>query len=91
VCSCAAQQAVAKGDERISAKVNAVGGTPAASMRARSERASAERPARAREAMRELKWEADGGGLGRGARIPSSRRRAWHEGAGGRRAAQGQI
>ena len=75
-CSCAAQQAVAEGDARIGAKVKAVGATPAASMRARSERASAERPARAREAMRELKREAEGGGLGRGGRIPSSRRQA---------------
>jgi hypothetical protein len=33
---------------------------------------------------------AGGDGLGRGARIPSSRRRAWHDIAGGRRAAQGQ-
>lgn len=86
-CSCAAQQAVAEGDERIGANVNAVGANPAASMRARSERASAKRPARAREAMRELKREADSGELGRGDRIPSSRRRARHEGevAGGAR------
>jgi hypothetical protein len=54
---------VVKGDERIGAKVNTVGATPAASMRTRSERASAERPKRAREAMRKLKREAECGGL----------------------------
>jgi hypothetical protein len=63
---------MAEGDERIGAKVNAVGATPAASMRARSERASAERPTRARDAMRELNRKAETGDL---VRIPSSRRR----------------
>jgi hypothetical protein len=85
-CSCVAQQAVAEGEARIGAKVNAVGATPAASMRARSERASTTRPARAQEAMRELKSGAESGGFGRG--IPSSKRRARHGEGGGKRAAQ---
>jgi hypothetical protein len=64
---------LSEGAERIGAKVNAVG---AASMRARSAKASATRPARAREAMRELKREGEGGGLGPGGGIPSGGRAA---------------
>jgi hypothetical protein len=73
---------------RIDAEVNAVGATPAVSMCARSERASTTRAARAqaREAMRELKRDAEIGGLGRG--IPSSKRRARHGKGSGERAAQ---
>jgi hypothetical protein len=56
--------------------VNAVGATPAASMRARSARASATRPARAREAMRALKRDAEGGGVGPEGGIPSGGRAA---------------
>lgn len=77
-CSCAAQQAVAEGEARIVEKVNAVGATPAASMRVRSERASTTRPVREREAMRELKRDSESGGLGRGIPSSSSKRRARH-------------